>query len=490
MPRPITDGRLKIDFSFQPAEVSTPADGDTYFPIVILGDFSGRANRTSDTPGIAAQIDYDNFEQVLAKFDVSLPLASTGPGSEQQTVRFRHLEDFHPDRLIHQITTFSRLFDLRGRLLDPAHAGGAVAEAEAILKREVTESAPLPATSTETTEELFTRLLGKPATAEPKRTPAASKLDELIKQIVAPSVVPEPSIEQSQLVQLIENELSKGLRDLLHDPKLQALESSWRGIDFLIREAGEQIQFYLINIEKGELASLIVGCDFTKTAIFKHLEQIGPALLLGLYTFGLEDHRLLGSIGSFAAALQTTLVGGASPQLVGCNSFGLQADSDDWATAPVLAEFDALRRMPQSAHLGLLMPRFLLRQPYGLNSDPIESFPFQETSYPFEHESYLWGNPALLCGYLLADAFAAEGWDLDTSEGGQIFGLPVYTFTAGGENQVKPCAEAWLSEKTTELIRRRGFTPVGSIRGRDAVEIRALQSFSLPPRPLIIRSRG
>jgi type VI secretion system protein ImpC len=108
-----------------------------------------------------------------------------------------------------------------------------------------------------------------------------------------------------------------------------------------------------------------------------------------------------------------------------------------------------------------------------------------------EHESYLWGNPALLCGYLLEDAFAAEGWDLDASEGGQIVGLPVHTFTPeGGETQAKPCAEAWLSERAAEVIRRRGFMPIASIRNRDAVEIQALHGFSLPPKSLIIRSRG
>jgi type VI secretion system protein ImpC len=268
------------------------------------------------------------------------------------------------------------------------------------------------------------------------------------------------------------------------------LESAWRGIDFFIRETGEKIQIYLVDIEKAELAGLVAGSDFTNMALFKHLDQIAPTVLLGLYTFGLEDHALLGSLGAFAAALQTTLVGAASPQLVGCNSFGSQPDSDEWISMPVLTEFDALRQMTQSAHLGLLMPRFLLRQPYGPDSDPIESFSFKEMTDSSEHESYLWGNPALLCGYLLADAFAAQGWDLDTSEGGQIFGLPVYTFTTGGETQAKPCAEAWLSEKAAELISRRGFIPVTSIRGRDAVEIKALQAFSLPPKPLVIRSRG
>jgi len=490
MPRPITDGHLKIDLSLQPADVLTPADDDTFFPMVILGDFSGRANRSADSPGIVAQIDCDNFEKVFARFDVSLHLAAAGLGSEKQTVRFGQLEDFHPDELIHQIKPFSRLFDLRGRLLDPARAQGAVTEAEAILRAEVAEPTPLTATSTETTEELLTRLLGKPSSTEPKRPPAVSKLDELIKQIVAPSVVPGPSIEQSQLVQLIENKLSKELRDILHDPHFQALESAWRGIDFLTRETGEKIQIYLVDIEKAELASLVAGSDFRNMALFKHLDQIAPTVLLGLYTFGSEDHALLGSLGAFAAALQTTLVGAASPQLVGCNSFGSQPDSDEWISIPGLTEFDALRRMTQSAHLGLLMPRFLLRQPYGPDSDPIESFSFQEMTDSSEHESSLWGNPALLCGYLLADAFAAQGWDLDTSEGGQIFGLPVYTFTTGGETQAKPCAEAWLSEKAAELISRRGFIPVTSIRGRDAVEIEALQAFSLPPKPLIIRSRG
>ena len=449
-----------------------------------------RNSRSPGTLGILAQIDCDNFENVFAKFDVSLRLAPPGTATEEQTVQFRRLEDFHPDELLHRIQPLSRLFDLRGRLLDPVRAEAAVVEAEAILKTEVTSTTPLPAAaSTETTEELLTRLLGKPATTE--RPSTASKLDELIKQIVTPSVVRGPSVEQTQLVQLIESELSEGLRHLLHNPNFQALESHWRGIDFLVREAGEQIQFYLIDISKPELLGLAVAGDLTKSAIFKHLEQIRPAVLLGLYTFGLDDHVLLDLIGSFAAALKASFVGGASPQLVGCNSFGLQADPDEWTNIPVFEKFDAVRRKPQAAHLGLLMPRFLLRQPYGPNSDPIESFPFQEMPDSSEHESYLWGNPTLLCGYLLEEAFAAEGWDLDASEGGQIHGLPVHTFRAeGGETQAKPCAEAWLSERAAEVIRRRGFMPIASIRGRDAVEIKALHGFSLPPKSLIIRSRG
>ena len=74
-----------------------------------------------------------------------------------------------------------------------------------------------------------------------------------------------------------------------------------------------------------------------------------------------------------------------------------------------------------------------------------------------EHESYLWGSSAILCGYLLADAFATDGWELDARHRGEIFGLPMHKFTADGEIHVKPCAEAWLSDKAAEAILNRGI---------------------------------
>jgi len=59
--------------------------------------------------------------------------------------------------------------------------------------------------------------------------------------------------------------------------------------------------------------------------------------------------------------------------------------------------------------------------------------------------------------------------------------------TTAGETEAKPCAEAWLNERTAEIILEHGIMPVASIRGRDAVEIRALLSFAKPAAPLIIR---
>jgi type VI secretion system protein ImpC len=346
---------------------------------------------------------------------------------------------------------------------------------------------PLPLNSTETAEELLTRLLGKPATQPSKVTPAASATENLIRRLVAPSVTPSPNPEQTQMLPLVENALSKRLREVLHSPGFQALEAAWRGVDFLVRGTGDQTRCYLIDITKSDLTAMLLGGELPKTTVFKQLQEIGPAIVLGIYTFGWQDLSLLKELGSLAQATQIAFVGGASPEMAGCASFGSQPDPDDWVQWKSLDELAALRRMPEAGHLGLLMPRFLLRQPYGASSDPIEAFPFEEIPSQSEHESYLWGNSAFLCGYLLADAFAAEGCETDTHRGGEIDGLPVHTYTEAGETHAKPCAEAWLSDKAAEVILDHGIMPVASVRGRDAVEVKALRALSLPPKPLPIR---
>ena len=138
--------------------------------------------------------------------------------------------------------------------------------------------------------------------------------------------------------------------------------------------------------------------------------------------------------------------------------------------------------MPEAAHLGLAMPRFLLRQPYGKGSDTIETFEFEEMTGKPEHESYLWGNPAFLCGQLIADAFAAQDPDMEATDGGgEVGGLPIHTLTSNGETEVKPCAEAWLSERATAAILDQGIMPVLSVHGRDAVELLTLRALSNPP---------
>jgi type VI secretion system protein ImpC len=85
-----------VDAESQPLPVEPRRD--TPFRILLLGDFSGRANRGEPPPGRLRPylIDRDIFDEVLARMRPELELGARDRGL---VLRFRELEDFHPDRI-------------------------------------------------------------------------------------------------------------------------------------------------------------------------------------------------------------------------------------------------------------------------------------------------------------------------------------------------------------------------------------------------------
>ncbi len=482
-----SDGRMRFDFSFKSG--SEREASDESLRIAILGDFGGSMAGVENQSSGPLLVDCDNFDEVFAKIGVTLDLALKEERSSEIKLRFRRLEDLHPDQLLTRLDPLAKLTELRAKLFFPPSSDEAARELREVLKIDALPAEPSPATPTESTEALLSRLLGKPAAPQNTATSPGSLANHLIEQLIG-SNVPSVHPQQLQLAGLAEAELSASLRAVLHATAFQALEATWRGLDFLVRNTSQDIKLYIIDLPKIELARMLATEDLAKSAIHQQLEKMRPGMVLGVYTFGPEDNTLLERIARLAAACHTAFVGGASPHLVGCRSFGVQTDPDDWSKAhsDALDEFAALRRRPEAAHLGLAMPRFLLRQPYGKGSDAIETFPFEEMTTKPEHESYLWGNPAFLCGQWMADAFATQGLELEGPEAGsEVSGLPIHRFTTDGETQVKPCAEAWLSERAAATILSRGIMPVLSIRGRDAVQFLTLRAISDPPMALAVR---
>jgi type VI secretion system protein ImpC len=477
---------MSFDFSFQPT--SGQRRSEPPFRIAVLGDFSGRTNGPESSLSSPRLVDCDNFDEVLAQAEVKLDAPPSKEWPWALKLQFRKLEDFHPDQILNRVEPLLKLTELRANLLHPATMDAAAKELQEILKIDTLPPESSPKSSAESTEQMLGRLLGKRPT-EPSRTTSPAELaNRLIQQIVG-SNVPSAEPQRSQLTALAEAELSARLRAILHHPDFQALEATWRGLDFLARNVTEEVKLFMIDIRASELSSVLSAEGLAKSVIYRQLEKLQPAVVLGLYTFGPKDRVLLGKIAVLANTCQTAFVAGASPSLVGCASFETQPDSSDWSveSPEELEKSLALRRMPEAVHLGLALPRFLLRQPYGKGSDSIEAFPFEEMPKEPEHESYLWGNPAFLCGHLLAELFAAQGPELEVDgSGGEVGGLPIHTFTSKGETQVKPCAEAWLNERAADAILKRGIMPVLSVRGRDAVQLLTLRAISDPPSQLMV----
>jgi type VI secretion system protein ImpC len=210
-------------------------------------------------------------------------------------------------------------------------------------------------------------------------------------------------------------------------------------------------------------------------------------VLAGLYAFdpSPEDVEVLGRMGRLAQQAGAPFLAEGSCRLLGCRSLAETPDPSDWKADPQDEQtWEALRRRPEASSLGLALPRFLLRLPYGRDSATVERFAFEEMPKGAAHEEYLWGGPAVACVYLLAEAFSRRGWNLSSGVGHEVADLPAHVYREGGDSRVKPCAEALLGQRAGEAIMARGLMPLLSIRDRDAVRLARFQSLASPPAPL------
>jgi type VI secretion system protein ImpC len=421
-------------------------------------------------------------------------------------LRFADLEDFHPDRLFERVQMFQKLREMRQKLSDPTTFAKTASELGLVEKQpsapivpqapphRVSEADVERAVSGSLLEEMVEATEGRAAEEYPAKR--ADEWTTLVNEIVAPHVVAKVDPRQAELVALIDKATSAQMAALLHASDFQALEAAWRAVFFLVRnvETDSQLKLFLIDVSKKELAEdLLVSGDLSSTGIYKLLVEktVGTpgaepwAVIAGNFTFGptLEDVELLARIAKVAASAGAPFIAGASPRLLGCDSALELPDSRRWeiqTPEETAASWQSLRSSPEACFVGLALPRFLLRLPYGKDTEPAELFHFEEMPDPTAHESYLWGNPAFACALLLAESFREQGWELRPGAISEISGLPIYIHTVEGESRTLPCAEVLLTQTAAEKMMERGFMPLASLKDQPTVRLVRFQAIADP----------
>jgi type VI secretion system protein ImpC len=438
--------------------------------------------------------------------EIHVPLGSReGP---RIPLRFSELGDFHPDQIFDRLEVFQKLKTTRKLLQDPATFAEAASQVCSWVEddqktgkseAEQTQSSPAQEESdTETVE----RLLGKHSGRESPATSASQSVDinALIRETVKPYIIPAPDAQQGELVAQVDQAISGQMRAILHQPDFQELEATWRILYFLVSqvETDETLKLYIIDVSKAELATDLASADaLQSTGMYRLVveQSVGVAgaepyaVLVGGYTFDqtTEDIKLLQKLARISQAAGAPLLASADSHFAGCQSLAATPDPDDWRWQPDPSAgqlWQQVRQSPESAYIGLVLPRFLLRLPYGRDTDPIDRFDFEEFSPLAGHEQYLWGNSAAVCVCLLAEAFREFGWALTGGLGQDLAGLPMHIYSCDGEKHITPCAETILTEHAMEALIGKRLMPVLSIKGRDAVLVPRFQSISDPLAPL------
>lgn len=458
------------------------------FRLALFGDFSARANSGKLDAGDALaarkplKVDCDNLDATLKRLGVKLRL----PLGEGGVVEFavNSLDDLHPDQLCSNLPIFSELSGLRQRLKTPSTFAKAAQEVQswAGVKPVRQPRAPARSAAIPLKDGLndFARLIGAP-TAPAK---SAVSIAELLKQAVGPYVVPAKDPKLDVLVSTVDSALAATMRSVLHHPDFQSFEALWRSVDLLVRrlETDEQLQLVIYDVTAEELAADLSRADgLEKCGLYKLLVEQpsldaaqGPfAVVVGNYIFEqtVPHAELLGRLANIVAQTQTAFLAGVGPGCIDTKPKDVDPE--------VRGAWEALAERPEAGYLGLVTPRFMLRMPYGQQTDPIDSFDFEEFTPQDGLRGMLWGNSAVVAGLLLGATFSQQGAQMKPGEMLTLGDMPFYYYTdADGDQTALPCTERMLSSRQAEQVSEHRFMPMISLKGSPEIRLGGFTSLA------------
>ena len=300
----------------------------------------------------------------------------------------------------------------------------------------------------------------------------------------------------------IDQKLTEQVNVILHNERFQQVESAWRGLHHLVSntETDEMLKIRVLNISKKDLGKTLKkykGAAWDQSPLFKKLYeqeygQLGGepyGCLVGDYSFDHTpgDVELLGQMAQIAAAAHAPFIAGAGPALLGMDSWQELANPRDLGkifAAPDYAAWRSLRESDDAKYLGLAMPRFLARLPYGAKTDPVDEFDFEEDTGAADHARYSWANAAYAMAANINRSFKLYGWCSrirGIESGGSVEGLPVHAFpTDDGGVDMKCPTEIAISDRREAELARNGFMPLVHRKNSDFAAFIGAQSLQKP----------
>src|SRR5215213_328942 len=278
----------------------------------------------------------------------------------------------------------------------------------------------------------FASLLNKEF--RPKSDDAKSAVEQAVLTLAQQALVNTTLISSDVMVSIeamiaeLDKRLSTQVNAILHHADFQQVESAWRGLHYLVNntETDEMLKIRVFNISKLDLGKTLKrykGTAWDQSPLFKKVyeEEYGQfggepfGCLVGDYYFDHSppDVELLGEMSKVAAAAHSPFMAAASPTLMQMTSWQELANPRDLTkifTTPEYASWRSLRSSEDARYVGLAMPRFLARLPYGAKTNPVEEFNFEEETSGGEHGAYAWSNAAYAMAVNINRSFKMYGW--------------------------------------------------------------------------------
>ena len=300
----------------------------------------------------------------------------------------------------------------------------------------------------------------------------------------------------------IDRKLTEQVNQILHHEDFQTLEGTWRGLHHLVNntETDETLKIRVMNISKKDLGKTLKkfkGTAWDQSPLFKKVyeEEFGSpggepyGCLIGDYHFDhtAPDVEILSGMAQIASAAHAPFIAGSDPKVMNMDSWQELSNPRDLTKifqSPEYASWRSLRDSEDSKYLGLAMPRFLSRIPYGATTNPVDEFAFEEDTEGSDHNKYTWSNSAYAMGVNITRAFMTYGWCTTirgVESGGMVEGLPVHTFpTDDGGVDMKCPTEIAITDRREAELAKNGFMPLSHWKNTDYAVFVGAQSLHKP----------
>ncbi len=309
-------------------------------------------------------------------------------------------------------------------------------------------------------------------------------MDELIRSNATTPKIDKNLIDE--MIADIDRRLSAQVNEIMHDKSVKALESSWRGLKYLIDQVDfrENVRVELLNASKDDLRNDFEDApDITKSGLYNTVYRAAYGTLGGkpygvicsTYDFGpgTEDITLLSKCAAVGAMSHAPFFGNTAPKMFGVESFTELPKLKDLQAmfeGPQYAKWNNFRETEDARYIALCMPRFMLRAPYGKRESElsVKAFDFSEDVID-QHERYIWGSASIAMAARVADSFAKYRWCpniIGPQGGGSVYNLPLHQYEQGGEIKTKVPSEVSLDDRREYELAEQGF--VGLVFRKDS----------------------
>ena len=264
----------------------------------------------------------------------------------------------------------------------------------------------------------------------------------------------------------IDEKISAQLDEIMHCEGFQKLESAWKSLHFTVGRTNfkKNVKIELLNSSKRDLLEDFEDSPETiQSGLYKHIytsEYDTPGgepltAVIANYEFDStgQDISLLQDVSKVSASAHCPFIASVGGKFFGKEDIRDLPKIDDLENYMDRAEYikwKGFRESEDSRYVGLTLPRFLLRQPYGAENS-VKEFNYVEKVSGEDHEKYLWGNASFAFATNMIQSFQDNGWCVQIrgpEAGGKVSDLPIHNYDVGKGTQTKIPTENFNSRNS------------------------------------------